>query len=311
MIGLLCPGQGSQFAGMGADLAREYPAARQTFEEADDALGFGLSGLCWQGPEGDLTLTQNAQPAILTHTVAAWRVLRERAPLPVEISAGHSLGEFSAYVAAGAIDFADAVRLVRRRGELMFESGQRRPGAMAALLGLDDEAAEALCRRATEALGGVVVPANFNSPGQIVLSGDAEALRGLEGLARDAGAKRVIPLNVSGAFHSPLMEPAAEGLARALAELRLLEPAFPVVSNVTTEPVRSVEAARELLVRQLTSPVRWVESVRTMLEFGVTRFIEVGPGNVLSGLLRRIEKSARAETVGTSAEVHAILSEEG
>lgn len=189
VIALLCPGQGSQFVGMGSDLIETFPIARQTFEEADDALGFSLSRLCREGPEDELTLTMNAQPAILVHSVAVWRIIEEERPLAVSIGAGHSLGEFSAYVAAGAIGFADGVRTVRRRGELMYGSGQERPGTMAAVLGLDDAAAVELCSRASDASGGVVVPANYNSPGQLVISGDVEGVRAAEGLAKEMGAK--------------------------------------------------------------------------------------------------------------------------
>ena len=310
MIGLLCPGQGSQFVGMGRDLAEAFPIARRTFQEADDALGISLSRLCWEGPEDELTLTINAQPAILVHTVAVWRVLAAERPLPIAVGAGHSLGEFSAYVAAGSLGFADAVRLVRRRGELMYESGLRRPGTMAALLGLDDAAADDLCLRASRESGGTVVAANYNSPGQLVISGDVEAVRRAEALARDAGAKRVIPLNVSGAFHSPLMEVAEQGLEQALAAASMSDPAFPVISNVTAALVRDSSAARDLLVRQLTSPVRWVDSMRAMLAAGVTDFVEIGPGNVLSGLLRRIERGATSRTIGTAAEIGAYLADE-
>lgn len=311
MIGLLCPGQGSQFPGMGRDLAEAFPLARQTFEEADQALGFDLSRLCWDGPEDELTQTINAQPAILVHTVAVWRVLQAEKPLAAGMAAGHSLGEFSAYVAAGALDFADAVRTVRRRGELMFESGNKRPGTMAAVLGLDDAAADALCARASEEAGGIVVPANYNSPGQLVISGDVEAVRRAEELAKEAGAKRVIPLNVSGAFHSPLMEVAAPGLREALSSVTVRDPDFPVVSNVTAKPIRTADEARELLVQQLTSPVRWVASVRTMATEGVERFVEIGPGSVLTGLLRRIDKQLTGRTLGTEKELEDYLAEEG
>lgn len=304
MIGLLCPGQGSQFVGMGRDLADAFPLARQSFEEADEALGFRLSHLCWEGSADELTLTMNAQPAILVHTIAVWRVLQQERPVPaVALAAGHSLGEFSAYVAAGALSFADAVRAVRRRGELMYSSGTQRPGTMAAVLGLEDDVAETLCERASAETGGIVIPANYNSPGQLVISGDVAAVEEAAELAREAGARRVISLNVSGAFHSPLMEIAVDGLRETLAALEVRPPAFPVVSNVTAEPVDRAESARELLVRQLTSPVRWVDSIRTMRRAGIEEFLEIGPGNVLSGLLRRIDRSASSVAVGTAEEV--------
>ncbi len=294
---------------MGRDLAERYPQARQVFQEADEALGIELSRLCWEGPEEELTLTVNAQPAILVHSVAVWRMV-EDAGLPVSLAAGHSLGEFSAYVAAGALDFADAVRTVRRRGELMLRSGEERPGTMAAVLGLDDEQVERVCREASAA-DSVVVPANYNAPGQIVVSGDVDAVERAGHLLREAGAKRVLPLNVSGAFHSPLMQVAERGLAEQLRAVELRAPAFPVVSNVTAAPVREPEEARRLLVEQLTSPVRWVASVRTMMaEAGITRFLEPGPGSVLTGLLRRIARDAQGRALGTAAELNAFLGEE-
>jgi [acyl-carrier-protein] S-malonyltransferase len=287
---------------MGRDLAEAYPAAREAFQEADDALGFSLSRLCWEGPEEELTLTINAQPAILAHSVAVWRVLSAERPIEPTSAAGHSLGEFSAHVAAGTFDFTDAIRVVRRRGELMYESGTRRPGTMAAVLGLDDSTAASVCQEASGEAG-VVVPANYNAPGQLVISGDVEAVRRAEGLAREAGAKRVIPLNVSGAFHSPLMEVAMEGLGEALAGVPLSDPAFPVLSNVAAEPVSDAGSARQLLVLQLTSAVRWVDSVRRMRADGVDRFIEIGPGNVLTGLLRRIDREAAGSALGTAQEL--------
>lgn len=310
MIGLLCPGQGSQFVGMAADLMEAFPTARDTFAEADDALGFGLTGLCVSGPEDELTRTMNAQPAILTHSVAVWRVLTSEQPLTVGLAAGHSLGEFSAYVAAGAIDFADAVRTVRRRGELMYGSGAERPGTMAAVIGLDDDAAARVCAEASEE-GSVVVAANYNSPGQIVISGDVAAVERAGLLAKEAGAKRVIPLNVSGAFHSPLMEVAVAGLAEALEAVAIRDPAFPVVSNATAEPVADGATARRLLLRQLTSPVRWTESIAAMRAAGAEHFVEIGPGNVLSGLLRRIDRGATARAIGTADELRTFIGEEG
>ncbi len=308
-IGLLCPGQGSQFVGMGRDLIDAYPRARETFEEANEILGFDLAQLCTEGPDDRLTETRNAQPALLVHTVAVWRVIEDLG-LDVALAAGHSLGEFSAHVLAGTFSFADAVRVVRRRGELMFESGSERPGTMAAILGLDDGTAEDVCARASRG-DEVVVPANYNSSGQIVISGDAAAVERAAELAREAGAKKVVPLNVSGAFHSPLMRSAADGLRTVLAEAELSTPAFPVVSNVTTEPVTDQEAVRALLVEQLTSPVRWAASVERMRVEGVDRFLEPGPGKVLTGLLRRIDRKASGRTVGTAEDVQALREEGG
>ncbi|HEX5520291.1 MAG TPA: ACP S-malonyltransferase, partial [Longimicrobiaceae bacterium] len=234
-LGLLFPGQGAQHVGMGKDLAERFDVVRETFATADEALGFPLSELCWNGPETELTQTKNAQPAILVHSVAVWRLVHARLP-EVALAAGHSLGEFSAYVAAGTLDFADAVRLVRLRGELMFEAGQKRPGTMAAVIGADDEVIERACREASSA-DAVVVPANFNAPGQVVISGDTSAVERAGELLKGAGAKCVLPLNVSGAFHSPLMREAEAGLRQRIDALSLAAPAFPVVSNVTAAPV--------------------------------------------------------------------------
>ena len=295
-LGLLFPGQGSQHVGMGRALAEAHPEARRAFEEADDVLGLDLSRIAWEGPEDELVLTKNAQPAILAHSVAVLRVLGDELP-PALAAAGHSLGEFSAHVAAGTLDFADALRAVRRRGELMFEAGEARPGAMAAILGLDDDEVADICARVPEETGRCV-PANFNSPGQVVVSGDVEGVqRGME-LAREAGAKRVIELDVSGAFHSPLMAPAEEGLRRELESRKFRDPSPPVISNVTGEPVEGGEEAQDLLVRQLTSPVRWSASIRRMTEMGVERFAELGPGTVLRGLCRRNARGVPCASVG-------------
>jgi [acyl-carrier-protein] S-malonyltransferase len=290
---------------MGRELAAVFPVARATFAEADEILGFPLSKLCWEGPEDELTATINAQPAILVHSIAVHRVVREHLGT-VRLAAGHSLGEFSAYVATGALTFADGVRTVRRRGELMYRSGEERPGTMAAILGLEDEALEEVCAQASAA-GGACVPANYNAPGQIVISGDVPAVERAMELAKAAGAKRALRLNVSGAFHSPLMQVAEPGLEAQLAGAPLRAPAFPVVSNVTAQPVSDVSDARRLLVSQLTSPVRWTASMRTMLEAGISRFVELGPGSVLAGLLKRIERGAAAVSVGSPAEVEAMI----
>ncbi len=308
MVGLLFPGQGSQYVGMGRDLADRFEIARRTFEEADDLLGAPLSRIAWEGPEEELTRTRNAQPAILVHSLAVWRLVRD-AIGDVACAAGHSLGEFSAYTAAGSFSFPAALRTVRRRGDLMFEGGEARPGAMAAVLGLEDEGVEAVCADAAGE-GEACVAANYNAPGQVVISGDRSAVERAMEAARAAGAKRVLPLNVSGAFHSPLMAVAEGGLGDALEAVTLADPAFPVVSNVTGEPVRDATTARNLLLRQLTSPVRWSACVRTMIGLGAGPFIEIGPGGVLSGLARRVERGVEARTLGTADAVEAFLEAE-
>jgi [acyl-carrier-protein] S-malonyltransferase len=298
-LALLFPGQGSQAVGMGKALAEAHPAARDALSEADDVLGVPLSRLMADGPEEELTATRNAQPAILAHSVAVLRVVRERLGA-VTMAAGHSLGEFSAHVAAGTLSYRDALESVRLRGELMYAAGLERPGTMAAVLGLEDTALEEVCARVD---AGVCVPANFNSAGQIVVSGDVAGVEQGMALAREAGARRVMPLTVSGAFHSPLMEPAALGLRKHLESVEFRDPVFPVVSNVTGEPVTSGAQARELVVEQLTSPVRWTASVATMMAAGVDRFLELGPGSVLCGLNKR---NARGVPCASLGDAHAI-----
>ncbi|MFV1985819.1 MAG: ACP S-malonyltransferase [Gemmatimonadota bacterium] len=300
---LLLPGQGSQFVGMGRELAAAFPSVREVYERADEALGFHLSRLCWEGPEEDLTATQNAQPAILLHSYATWTVVRGALD-DVCVAAGHSLGEFSAHLLAGTFGLEDALRVVRRRGELMAASGAERPGTMAAVLGLDEAALEDLCAGVSV---GTVVPANLNAPGQIVISGDVDAVALASERAGAAGARRVIPLNVSGAFHSPLMEVAVEGLASALAETDMADPAFPIVANVTSEPVTGAQAARDVLLAQLTSPVRWAEGVERMREMGPDSWVEVGPGEILAGLLRRIDRGLKAQSIGDPESIDAFM----
>lgn len=302
----MCPGQGAQKIGMGKDLAERFPEARHTFEAIDDALGVPLSRIMWEGPDDELVLTHNTQPAILAHSAAVHAVVRERLGT-VMAGAGHSLGEYSAYVAAGSLTAPDAARLVRRRGELMHEAGTRRPGAMSAVLGLDPAGVAAAC---AEASGddGVAVAANLNSPDQIVISGDPVAVaRAGEG-CKARGAKRVIPLKVSGAFHSPLMEPAVPGLQAALASAAFAAPAFPIVANASAEAMRTPADAVRLLAAQLTAPVRWIECMQAAAALAPdATFIELGPGSVLSGLLRKILPGARSITLGTAAEVEAFL----
>lgn len=286
---------------MGRELAQAFPSAADVFREADDVLGFSLSRLAWEGPEDELTLTKNAQPALLVHSLAVLRVVEEEIG-SVAVAAGHSLGEFSAHVAAGTLAFKDAVQAVRVRGELMFASGVERPGTMAAILGLGDEDVEAVCRRVRDT-GQVVVPANFNATGQVVISGDVEGVQAAVTLARDAGARRTVLLTVSGAFHSPLMTPAQEGLREKLQAINFSDPAFPVVSNVTAGPVSSGSEARELLVQQLTAPVRWAESVERMVAMGTDRFYELGAGSVLAGLNKRNARGVPCVSLGAPADL--------
>jgi [acyl-carrier-protein] S-malonyltransferase len=303
-LACLFPGQGSQFPGMGRDAAGASRAAREAFREADDALGFELSRLCFEGPEEELKRTANTQPAILTVSVAVWRALRERGRPGAAFAAGHSLGEYSALVAAGSLSFADAVRAVRLRGTWMQEAVPEGHGGMAALLGLEADAVAAICREAAE--GQVLEPANFNAPGQIVVAGHAEAVERAIRLARGRGASRAVRLPVSAPFHCPLMAPAAARLAAHLRTVRFADPEIPVITNVDAEPVTSGEAARDALVRQVTAPVRWDASMRRLVALGVTRALEVGPGKVLCGLMRRIDRSVACAAVGDAAAIDGL-----
>jgi [acyl-carrier-protein] S-malonyltransferase len=304
---LLFPGQGSQKPGMGKDLHEAFPAARDVFESADKTLETALASLCFNGPAEELTLTHNAQPALLAHGAAIWAVLKDRLGPHVRAAAGHSLGEFTAYHAAGTLSLADALRLVRRRGELMYESGVRRPGAMAALLGDLKEPIESICARAT-AEAGLVSPANYNSPGQIVISGEESGVDRAMVLAKEAGAKRAMRLNVSGAFHSALMETALDGLSQAVEKIAFANPRFPVFANVNAEPVTLADRAKQLLLQQLTRPVRWTDEVSAMAtRFPDALFVEMGPGSVLAGLVKKIAPSVKTMTGGTAAEVTQLM----
>ena len=301
-LALIFPGQGSQYVGMARELAESEPAAAAALELADEVLGFSLSRLMAGGPDDELTATKNAQPAILAHSVAVLRVVEEDLG-PVALAAGHSLGELSAHVAAGTIGFEDALVTVRLRGELMYAAGLGRPGTMAAILGLDDEHIGDVCSAVDS---GTCVPANFNAPGQVVISGDVAGVeQGME-LAREAGARRVVPLNVSGGFHSPLMEPAAQGLREKLESIDVRDPAYTVVSNVTAAPVTTGLEARDLLVRQLTSPVRWSASIAAMTEAGVDEFVEVGPQSVLCGLNRRNARGFSCSSLGEPVDLESF-----
>lgn len=304
MVAFVFPGQGSQYAGMGKDLAENFPRARQVFEEASDALGLDLARLCFEGPEEDLRLTANTQPAILTASVAALRVVESECGLAPAFAAGHSLGEYSALVCAGALSFADAVRTVRQRGTFMQEAVPVGVGTMAAIMGLENDVLEEVCRQAAE--GEVVAPANFNSPGQVVIAGHTGAVERAVALAKERGAKRALPLPVSAPFHCSLMMPAAERLARTLVEVAVSPLVLPVVSNVEAAPNMDALRLKNLLVRQVSSPVRWDESVANMAQAGVDRFVEIGPGKVLCGLIKRIVKGAAVQNVEDSAGVKAL-----
>jgi len=306
-IALVFPGQGSQYVGMGRDLYEAYPQARAVFEEADRLLGFPLSRLCFEGPKEELNDTINTQPAILAMSVACFRVLEAEGRLPAAgFVAGHSLGEYTALVAAGAIEFADALRLVRERGRLMKEAGERNPGGMAAIINLSDAILEAICYQASRETGGIVQVANYNSPGQIVISGERKALERAMDLAREQGAARVVPLAVSIAAHSPLMGPAAQAFRWAVEGAAFREARIPVVANISASPITAVAEIKQELVQQLTSSVRWTESVQFMIEQGVDTFVEIGPKSVLCGLIRRIDRGVRTIKVGTVAEAQSF-----
>ena len=301
-VAFLLPGQGSQYVGMGADLVEALPDVQRMYERADALLDMPLSEICREGPEDRLRRTEHAQPAILVHSYAVWRALPEKVRRSASVAAGHSLGEFSAYLIAGAMSFEDALRIVRRRGELMAEAGVERPGTMYAVIGLEADVVAGIC----EATPGTVVPANFNAPGQVVISGDVEAVAAAGEALREAGARRVVPLNVSGAFHSPLMESARRELEELLGGTEIVDPAFPVVSNVTAELVETGTRARELLVSQLTGAVRWSDGIQSIGRLGVSRFLEIGPGSVLTGLIRRIDRSAEGRAVGDMEQLRAL-----
>lgn len=291
----LFPGQGSQSTGMGKDLAEKYAVARQTFAEADDALGFSLSKLCFEGPDDQLKLTENTQPAILTVSTAVCRVLKEKGIVP-RFVAGHSLGEYSAHVAAGTMTFADAVRTVRKRGQYMQEAVPAGEGAMAAVLGMPLETLLEVCAEAAQ--GEVVSPANMNSPDQIVISGAKAPVERAAELAKQRGAKKAVLLQVSAPFHCAMMQPAQDRLAVDLSALAMSDPAVPVIANVDAEPRTTAVSAREALVRQVTGAVEWNRSMQKMISLGVTHYVEAGPGKVLCGLMRQIDRAQNCVNVG-------------
>lgn len=304
MLAFVFPGQGAQHPGMGKELSDNFSVAREVFEEANDALGFDLAKMCYEGPEEDLKLTANTQPAILTMSVAALRVLQQETDLVADYVAGHSLGEYSALVASGTLSFADAVRTVRQRGTFMQQAVPVGVGAMAAVLGVDAEVLEQICAEASQSE--IVSPANFNSPGQIVIAGHAAAVDRAIALAKEKGAKKAMPLPVSAPFHCALMQPAGEQLKTVLDEINLEELLIPVVTNVEACANTDSSRVKSLLVTQVSAPVRWDSSVRYMIDQGVERFVEIGPGKVLCGLIKRIERRIPTANVENIASLKAL-----
>ena len=303
MIAFVFPGQGCQRVGMGKALAAAFPVCRATFAEADAALNEPLSRLCFEGPEQALMLTENTQPALLTVEIAAYRLLAARQIAPA-FMAGHSLGEYSAHVAAGTLSFADALRIVRRRGRYMQEAVPVGEGAMAAVLGLDESTVARACAEAAQ--DDVVSPANFNAPGQVVIAGARDAVARASTRARELGAKRVLLLPVSAPFHCALMKPAEERLAPELRALAVSDPRVPVVANIDAELKRDAAAAIDALIRQVSAPVRWAASVRRLVSEGVRAYVEVGPGCVLSGLIRKIDRAGRLSSIEDPSGLRAV-----
>ena len=323
-IAFLFPGQGSQAVGMGADIFEASKAARRIFEAADEALGFSLSNLCFSGPEDTLRETINAQPAIVTVSLALLAALQEAfssthssswsSPLTPSFTAGHSVGEFAALVASGALDMQDAIKLVRERGRLMHHEGTVCPGGMAAIIGMDEEPLQEVCREVsaqssanrdahTHVGMGQVAVANYNAPGQIVISGELSALNAAMELAKARGAKRVIPLAVSGAFHSPVMQPASLGLARAIATTTVRDTDIPVIGNITAAPLTRADDIREEMAQQIASPVQWIRTINYLTGAGITTFIEIGPGQALTGMVKRIAKGVTTINISSAADL--------
>jgi [acyl-carrier-protein] S-malonyltransferase len=295
------PGQGSQYVGMGKDLCEQFPVAREVFAQADEALGFSISKLCFSGPEAELKLTENTQPAILTASIAALRVLETETPVRADFAAGHSLGEYSALICAGAFSFLDAIRVVRQRGRFMQEAVPEGDGSMAVILGLDMDQLRALCEEASA--GEIVAPANYNGGGQIVIAGAKGAVARAVALAKKRGAKRVLDLPVSAPFHCELMRPAAEKLSQALDPVAMRPLSLGVITNVEAEVNRDADRVKSLLTEQAVRPVRWEESVRRLEALGCRRIFEVGPGKVLRGLIKRISASVEVENFASAQDL--------
>lgn len=302
MVAFVFPGQGSQFVGMGKDLYNDFPQCKEIFDKANDILGYDLKSICFEGPEEVLKQTENTQPALFVHSLAIYEVIKD---YKVDAAAGHSLGEYSALTASGVFRFEDGLKLVRTRGLLMQESGTRNPGTMAAIIGLSIEKVNEICESLKEV--GIVQPANFNSPGQIVISGDVSAVRKAVELAKQNGAKLAKELVVSGAFHSPLMNYAYENIGNYINQVEMFEPKFPVYSNVTAEKFESVNQIKELLVEQIIRPVKWQQIIENMVASGIKTFVEVGAGKVLTGLIKRINPDVDVVNIGTSDELKKFL----